>query len=82
MISDDEAAPFISMYSAAASSDSERACPNFSRTFPELSRTWSSGLSAKASLRWKMKQVRQVLDYEIPRANWDIQYILDKDGKY
>ena len=39
-------------------------------------------IGSEYHLRWKMKQVRQVLDYEIPRANWDIQYILDKDGKY
>ena len=39
-------------------------------------------IGSEYHLRWKIKQVRQVLDYEIPRANWDIQYILDKDGKY
>ena len=33
-------------------------------------------------LRWKIRQVRQVLDHEIPRGTWDIQYILDQDGKY
>ena len=30
----------------------------------------------------QIDQVRQVLDYEIPRGTWDIQYILDKDRKY
>ena len=32
-------------------------------------------------LNWKIRQVRQVLDTEIPRLNWDIQYIMDKDGE-
>lgn len=39
-------------------------------------------IGSEYHLRWKIRQVRQVLDYEIPRGNWDIQYILDKDGKY
>ena len=39
-------------------------------------------IGSEYHLRWKMKQVRQVLEYEIPRANWDIQYIMDNDGKY
>ena len=39
-------------------------------------------IGSEYHLRWKIRQVRQVLDYEIPRGIWDIQYILDKDGKY
>ncbi len=39
-------------------------------------------IGSEYHLRWKIKQVRQVLDSEIPRANLDIQYILDNDGKY
>ncbi len=39
-------------------------------------------IGSEYHLQWKIRQVRQVLDYEIPRANRDIQYILDKDGKY
>ncbi|MBE6958661.1 MAG: hypothetical protein E7447_05880 [Ruminococcaceae bacterium] len=39
-------------------------------------------IGSEYHLRWKIRQVRQVLDYEIPRGTWDIQYILDKDGKY
>ena len=39
-------------------------------------------IGSEYHLRWKIRQVRQVLDNEIPRNTWDIQYILDKDGKY
>lgn len=39
-------------------------------------------IGSEYHLRWKIRQVRQVLDHEIPRCNWDIQYILDQDGKY
>ena len=39
-------------------------------------------IGSEYHLRWKIRQVRQVLDFEIPRGTWDIQYILDKDGKY
>ena len=39
-------------------------------------------IGSEYHLRWKIRQVRQVLDHEIPRGTWDIQYILDQDGKY
>lgn len=39
-------------------------------------------IGSEYHLRWKIRQVRQVLDNEIPRCDRDIQYILDKDGKY
>lgn len=39
-------------------------------------------IGSEYHLNWKIRQVRQVLDNEIPRYNWDIQYILDKDKKY
>lgn len=39
-------------------------------------------IGSEYHLRWKIRQVRQVLDHEIPRGEWDIRYILDKDGKY
>lgn len=39
-------------------------------------------IGSEYHLRWKIRQVRQVLEHEILRGNWDIQYILDKDGKY
>ena len=39
-------------------------------------------IGSEYHLRWKIRQVRQVLDQEIPRYNWDIEYIQRKDGKY
>ena len=39
-------------------------------------------IGSEYHLKWKIRQVRQVLDQEIPRYNWDIQYILENDGKY
>lgn len=39
-------------------------------------------IGSEYHLRWKIRQVRQVLDQEIPRYNWDIQYIQEMDGKY
>ena len=39
-------------------------------------------IGSEYHLRWKIKQVRQVLEYEIPRSDWDIQYIRELDGKY
>lgn len=39
-------------------------------------------IGSEYHLRWKIRQVRQVLEDEIPRYNWDVHYLLEQDGKY
>ena len=39
-------------------------------------------IGSEYHLRWKIRQVRQMLEYEIPRSDSGIRYILDTDGKY
>ena len=39
-------------------------------------------IGSEYHLRWKIRQVRQVLENEIPRYDWDVHYILEQDGKY
>lgn len=36
-------------------------------------------IGSEYHLRWKIRQVRQVLDQEIPKYNWDIEYIRQKE---
>ncbi len=38
-------------------------------------------IGSEYHLRWKIRQVRQVLDQEIPKYNWDIEYIQSQEGK-
>ncbi len=39
-------------------------------------------IGSEYHLNWKIRQVRYVLDYEIPRYDWDIRYIQQCDGSY
>lgn len=36
-------------------------------------------IGSEYHLRWKIRQVQQVLEQEIPRYNWDIRYMMEKE---